>query len=205
MTIVAVARVFNKKGEVFISACSDSEISGDETRDVGIVDATKIIKVKDALICVSGSGPILEVLEDLAEDKKFLRGLDLTTKKGVRMIGEQAYGCLKYVYESIPVNIASDDVVGPLLIATPINIWVVQHDLVTYEIEQVYAAGVGADTFLGAFDAFVQKTEDFDHETLDKILKDAVQITNKRVLHCGGKVHIVHAIKKEPPKKKKRK
>lgn len=201
MTICLLAKFPSpKKGEFFVSAAADSEITAANVRILGVEGPKKLIRIKNAIIAVAGSGPTTEAVEDLVKAKSFLKGKTLSDKEDIRVLGEAIFTNLKGLIDRSPKDEDKDVLEGlsHLLIATPYNIWKVYTDLSTYSFEEFTASGAGEDVCTGAMEVSYQilkEKENVTHDDLDAAMLKAMQATTKYVLSCGDPVQILRAFK----------
>ena len=206
MTVCGLARLVSPTGEVFITAASDSEVSATDTRLYGLVDKSKLFKVKDSVVAISGSGSCAEAVEDLLMDRTFLDTLDLCTRQGVRALGEQIYTLFKETAErSLTPEVVQH--AGSILIGTPNAIYKMYPDFSCYAFLEFSGTGIGEESFVAAMTVLMRQLKELDnpsHDDLDRAIKEAVEVACTHCLHCNPPVHLMRpALKCEPPKPKK--
>ena len=194
MTICGMIKVRKPSGELIILAGSDSEVSTTSHRLHSIENKNKLLKIKDSIIAVSGGGSISEAVEDLLEDKNFLDSIDLCTKKGVRLLGEQIYELFKLMAERSPIpDIASS--AGDLLIATPNNIYKMFPDLAIYSFDDFCSSGIGEESFNGAMTILLEDLKsdpEITNRKVEMVMTRAIDTACTHVLHCNPPIHLAY-------------
>lgn len=191
MTICCVAKIKDPKTDKYITVVgSDSEISDSTERLLGVVGASKVVKLNNAYVCISGQGPIMEAVEDLQEEPEFK--LIINNKKDVRDLCSTIMSRMKEIAEE---GVISNDIVehlGLLLVAIPGRIFAVYNDLSVFEFEQFQTNGAGASIARGALQVHYNQLMLKKHITprqLEDAVYNSIHIANTYTLGCGGKIY----------------
>lgn len=207
MTCCVISKILDHNGKPIVVVGSESEVSDQNERLVGVVGDQKIHKLGNCYVLISGMSPIAEVLEIIASDEDFCKDLVVKNKTDVRELAETIYSTLK---ELVEASITSSDILqhlGLLLIATSERIFGVYNDLSVFEFDNFQTSGIGSTIAKGALHVLhnrLKKASTIVAEDLEAIVRESIEIANTHTLGCGGVIRTV-IIKEEEIKRKKRK
>jgi hypothetical protein len=209
LTVVCAVKFVTKDNKTLVVAASDSAVTTDDNRMVGIENQSKLFSVEGAIVGICGGGSIAEVLEDLENNKEITKGLDLSTRKGVRSLAEIIY---KNFADYLGVSLADKGVfdgIGPLIIACPNAIYKIFPDFSCYSYDRFTATGF-EEIFYGAMEVLypslelVDRLDEVKIEDLEEAVRKSFEAVFKYSLRCGPPIHFAHPktiIKRGRPKK----
>ena len=206
MTVVCAVKVETPQG-ILVSIGADTEVTSGEIRLVDIVNKHKLFRINDFVIAISGGGPVAEAIEDLQEDKIFMKHAKIKNKRDARMIASEVFAGMKSIVESSAADFSDiKPSIGGLLIATPTAIYGVCADLSVFEYSRFYCEGIGASVAFGVLEEKYKalKNKEVTYKDLHDLLKDAIIATSKHILGCN-KDYMIEHVKPEPVKQVKTK
>jgi ATP-dependent protease HslVU (ClpYQ) peptidase subunit len=196
MTVLIALRNQDKFGKVKVVMGADSKVTTSSNSLVGLVNSSKLLRIKKFCVGICGTGPLLEVLEDIRENKKLLKRIKMNNREDARKFGKIVYKKFKELLEeSISDTEEVYKTFAGLLIGTPEHIFVVFHDLSVYEFEEYYAMGIGDELATGVIVALLNQKKKgktlISYDDLEEIAGEAVLCACKTSIACGEPVEVI--------------
>jgi ATP-dependent protease HslVU (ClpYQ) peptidase subunit len=195
MTIVVSAR---RDGKVIIGADSLTTIG--DRKLVKLKNKSKLFKFNYFVVGVSGTGPLLQVLERMSQPEVFSDpsnredspeapcDIDWMTSPINNTIDCSLF-LSKYMSIFADLGDAEDMADVELLIATPTKIFTTVGESEVFEIEDFWAVGSGAPWALGAMEA-LWGAHNSDDNWLEEISGYAIEVACKYSAGCEPPVEI---------------
>jgi ATP-dependent protease HslVU (ClpYQ) peptidase subunit len=151
MTVIVGIKVTQPDGSHRVVMAADSAVSTDDSRLYKVKNSCKLVEFNGFILGLNGSGPILEVLEDI----KFNTDSSLIRVSNRREAVEFARLVFSSLLTELETAVLADKdrflgFIGQLFIATSDSIYVVFNDLSCYEFEEYMAVGSGESVAKGA-------------------------------------------------------
>lgn len=207
MTCTIAVRFTTQDQRELVVVGADTEISGSSKRFVGVINLDKAQPIGNGYVLISGGGPILEVLDLINSDPEYSAKVRLDTRVGVREIAEIIFDNYKDLAETSLEELKSMEP-GPLIFASPTNIWAVYTDLSVLEYGQFVASGAGEDAAIGALTILYDnlKADEKDgkvvyYEEVEEMVYRAIEASVFNVLGVGKPI-TMHRVEALPPVKK---
>lgn len=148
---------------------------------------SKLFRINDSIVAMSGGGAVAETLKMIQEDKRYLKKVKFKSEKDIRDFAKTFFSNYKLLMEQ---GIASIDEtsMGVLIVATPTAIFSIYNDLTVFQHNSFVVSGSGDSIARGLMTALMEPLKKKGTEDrLRKVLHKTITKTCEIVLGCGGR------------------
>ncbi len=186
MTISIAATCKDKEGNPIVLVGSDTEVILGSERFTDLLMDSKLFRLNNAIVAMSGGGAVAETLKCIQEDKRYLKKVKFNNEADIRQFAKTFFSNYKLLLEQ-GIATVDETNVGVLVVATPTAIYSVYNDLTVFQHSSFIVSGSGDSVARGAMAVLMKRLKNRGTEDkLRKVLKEAITVACECVLGCGG-------------------